>query len=703
MLYFYSMQVYANSNRVSLKTIFFFITVLFIAFLPISTFLFFLKNDAFNGYFPPKFFMSESIHAGQLPLWNPYINFGIPQYGDMSGGYWSPITWLIASTVGYNAYTLTFEVLFYILLGGIGMYTLTGVWKFDKRVRIIAATVFMCCGYNIGHLQHFNWISGAAFLPWCFWSYLLLLNNFSIKYTVRTVLLFYMLVTSAHPGITISAFYFFFVVLVFNFFKNDNNISAKDRIKQLTLLHCILLVLFLSLSAGMITGYLDILPFFVRGEKISLSDSLSNPTNIQSWVSTLLPFATVKNDTFYNTDLTMRNSYFSLTLLLFFILACFNKKNKWQKFLLTAGSLFALLSAGGIFKTLAYKFIPFIGYVRLNGEFRIFSLLCFIIIAAIELDKFIQHKSKFNGIIRWIYYLVEIILIIFISIGLYKAIAGKLSFIYSINNIITQNSIALKLKALIDAITFYDTFWIQGIIQLFILWGIKWCIKNSNWNLLKNILVFDMIIASLLNIPFTGVGKASVAQVQLVLNKSPKGIPIPTLQPIKNIDSLTSEEEGLVGDWSMYNKQIGVKNQVPYPIMLKNMSSYFENKEHYPENNFLDEPFIFIEGAKDKDNLIIQSYSPHKITVAINADSSTRIVLQQNFYPHWFYQNGTNKKEVDHAGINFMSAPVLKGQNNIVFSFEPTIIKWAMLLSAVLFVIYCLLLFIPATKPSSPS
>ena len=126
------MQVYANSNRLSLNTILFFVIVLIVAFLPVSSFLFFLKNDAFNGYFPPKFFMSESIHAGYLPLWNPYINFGIPQYGDMSSGYWSPITWLIASTVGYNAYSFTVELLFYILLGGLGMYTLTGFFKLEK-------------------------------------------------------------------------------------------------------------------------------------------------------------------------------------------------------------------------------------------------------------------------------------------------------------------------------------------------------------------------------------------------------------------------------------------------------------------------------------------------------------------------------------------------------------------------------------------
>ena len=463
------MQVYANSNRLSLKIVFFFLAVVFIAFLPISSFLFFLKNDAFVGYFPPKFFMSESIHAGYLPLWNPYINFGFPQYGDMSGGFWSPITWFIASTVGYNAYTLTIEVLLYIFLGGLGMYQLTGYWQLGKKVRIIAGITFMCCGYNVGHLQHFNWISGAAFLPWCFWSYLLLLNQFTLKNTVRTVLIFYMLASSAHPGIIISSFYFFAAILVFHLFKKDNSQPLKKRIQQVGFSHFFFGLLFLLLSAGMITGYLDILPYFVRGEKISLDNSLLHPSNIQTWISALLPFSTVKNDGFFNTDLSMRNSYFGLALLLFFLQACVNKKNSWQIFLLVTGLLFALLSAGGIFKTFAYKFIPFLGYVRLNGEFRIFTLLCFIIIAAIELDKFISKKNTFTNTIKWNYYIIEIILITCILVGFYESVTTKVSMVYGFKNILQQNTIALKLKTLIDAVSFYDTFWIQGSMQL-LLW-----------------------------------------------------------------------------------------------------------------------------------------------------------------------------------------------------------------------------------------
>ena len=239
------MQVYGNSNRVPLNYFLLLIAVLLVAFLPISSCFFSLKNDAFTGYFPPKFFMSESIHDRYLPLWNPYINFGIPQYGDMSSGYWNPITWLIAATIGYSAYTFTFEALLYILIGGLGMYLLTGIWKIDKKLSFIAATAYMCSGYNIGHLQHFNWLSGAAFLPWCFWSYLLLLRQSSFKNIIRTVILFYFLVSSSHPGISISALYFFLCVSIFFFIKNDEKISILNRIKQWSFSHTFLIILFL--------------------------------------------------------------------------------------------------------------------------------------------------------------------------------------------------------------------------------------------------------------------------------------------------------------------------------------------------------------------------------------------------------------------------------------------------------------------------
>jgi hypothetical protein len=447
------------------------------------------------------------------------------------------------------------------------------------------------------------------------------------------------------------------------------------------------------------------LPYFVRGEKISLADSLSNPTNLQSWISALLPFATVKNDSFYNTDPSMRNSYFSLTLLLFFLLAVVSKKDSWQKFLLVAGIIFALLSSGGIFKTFAYKFIPFIGYVRLNGEFRIFAILCFIIIAAIELNKFIQSKTGFTGKVKWLILFIGSILLLSGIYGMYNAFFANNSIVFQFKKILNEPSFAMKLKTLIDAISFYDTIWIQSILQLFILWAISRSLQLNKYYLLKKIVVADMILACLLNIPFTGVGKASVAQVQAVLNKSPKGIPVPALQSLLQNDTLSTAERGLVGDWSMYNKQIGTRQEVAYPIVLKNMKAYFEKGLTAPGEIFADQPFVFSSDSSLK-NITVTSFSPNSISIHTNTDSSSLIVLKQNLYPHWYYKTGTQKNTVGSFGINFMSAPVNKGSNEITFSFEPGFIKWSMLISLSALIIYCILLLVLKTKlpfPSSPA
>lgn len=688
------MQDYINSKRQSIKTILAFLLILFVAYLPVSTFQFFIKNDAFSGYFPPKFFMSESLHAGYLPIWNPYINYGIPQYGDMSSGFWSPVTWLIAGTIGYNAYSFTIEVLAYILIGGIGMYKLSGYFNLQTKVRFIAALAYMCCGYNVGHMQHFNWLSGAAFLPWCVWGYLLLHQKISLKNIFQSALLFYLFVSSAHPGITIGAIYFFIELSFFFFFKNEKGYNMARRIKKFALVHFILVIALILLSTGLIIGYLDILPHFTRGDKVSLHNAFDGASTPQSWISMLMPLSTVKNDSFFATDISMRNIYFSITLALFFTLSLF-QKNSWQKFFLYTGLAFLLLSSG-IFKTFAYTFIPLISYVRLDGEFTIFSILCFITIGSIQLNRLITEQNDFKGTIKWIYYAFEIILFACVVIGLYKTISSKEGLFYSMEPINSHSGLSQKLKALIDSITFYDALWLQGIIQLLLLWGIKYCLREKAWGLLVKVVIADVIIATLLNLPFTGVGKASVADVQAVLNRSPKGIPIPLLQPVSKNDTISIEEKGLVGDWSFYNKQVGVVSEVPYPIRLNKTKKYFDTIQVTPSLDLRNKNFLFTPGGNNI-NSQLTSFTGNKLTSSALSADTALIVFQQAFYPHWFYNNGKEKKEVLQYSNAFISVPLLKGQNQIELTFEPQKVKAGMIVSLVsLLLTVLLLLFDPA-------
>jgi hypothetical protein len=684
------MQKYASKEMHFIRVILFFLFVLFVAYLPVSTFVFFLKNDAFTGYFPPKFFMSESIASGFLPLWNPYINFGIPQYGDMSSGFWSPITWIIASTVGYNAYSFTIETLFYIFIGGIGFYKLTESLNLHPYIRKISALAYLCSGFMVGNLQHFNWISGASFFPWCFWSYLMLLKKFSLRTIIQTSLLFYLLIASAHPGITIGAIYFFLAYILFWIFSDVNRFQNIYFVKALISSHVLFFLFLLIISIGLIIGYTDILPFFTRGDKVSLNNSLLNPTTFVCWVSTLLPFSTVKNDLLFQTDIAMRNCYFSLILFVMLFVSFFNRKDKFQNFLWIIGILFLLLSSGGVFKEFAFKYLPLLGYVRLNGEFRIFALSCFILISALELNKLVIDSNSPKISLKPYFVFASILLFVIIIVSICLAIIYKNSFLFHVKDVSLQNGVALKLKYLINSISFYDTLWIQGTIQLFLLNFIHNSIVLKNWKFLVRVVSFDLIIACLLNLPFTGVGKASLTNVQSVINNSPKGIPIPLLQPISHNDSATSEIKAMVGDWSFYNKQVGTNHQVLYPIMLKNSIDYLvknENDGSFSEN-YNHKPFLFLIDTVGS-SLQIVHFSPTNLKIKVNSKNNNQLIFQENNYPHWYYKVGKEKHKLSQFGINFMEIPILKGSHELEISFEPNAVKIGMLISTIAIFLCC--------------
>jgi hypothetical protein len=633
--------------------------------------------------------MSESLHTGYLPLWNPYINFGIPQYADMNAGYWSPITWLIAGTIGYNTYTFTLEVLLYILLSGLGMVTLSSCFTKSKSIQIMAGIAFMCCGYHIGHLQHFNWLSGSAFLPWCLWSYFRFIKKPHLGNILASVLLFYLFIASAHPGLIIGGLYFFIAVAIFLFFSKKKGVPLKKIFFPFLIPHTIFMAAILLLSVGIIVGYTDIIPHFMRGDKPALEDSIQHSSNIKTWLSFILPMSTVKNGLFFITDLSLRNSYFGLVMFIFLLSSFPERKNSTQKLFLSLGIFFLLISAGGFLKNFAYHYFPLIGYVRLGGEFRIFAILSFIIVSVIQLDKFqaAQKPSRHRNI-KWIAILLAVSFICCLGWSLYHILITKNSIIYT--DINTHTGMANKMKGIIDSLSFYDTIFLQGCIQLSILAIFLHSLLKRKMQLLKWVAIIDLVIASLLNIPFTGAGKTTLSHVQSVLDKSPKGIPIPPVQPISQNDTLAGADNYLLGYWNMYNKQIGTLNEMPYPIQLRNMRAYFDNVENKNGYNYADKPFLY--GKNDDLAIEITGFSPNKLTLTVQADSTNDLIFLQNYYPHWYYSNDSGTYKMKKESFNFMRVPVVKGTQKIRLIFGPGFIRTSLLISGLVFVLYFLII-----------
>jgi len=634
-----------------------------------------------------------------MPWWNPFINFGLPQYGDMNSGFWSPFTWFIAAMFKYNAYSFTIELLFYLFIAGIGMYQTCRSYRFTKTVSYISGISYMCSGFMVAHLQHFNWISAAAFLPWCIWGYNQLINKFSLKNNVICAFLFYLFISSAHPGMIIGFIYFIAAYAVFFFFQKRNEDPDSFKTKSFLRKNAWMLGLLMILSFGMIAGYTDIIPHITRGKKIGDLSNIINPFSLQSALSFLFPLSTVKGDKFFFTDVSMRNAYFGLTLFLFFITGLKQSKNSYQKFFLYTGLFFAILSVGGVLKYVTCNIIPLIGYVRLSGTFMIFSIFSFIMFAAFGLNSFITEKKNFSDEYRSIFYLIRLIMLAAMAAGIAGIAITQNSFLFHFNSIISAPSISTKLKMLVDQFSIFDGLVIQGFIQLGFWNAIKSNLRNRTYKELIKLVAIEMVLATLMNIPFTGVGQYPLSEVDKTIRRSPEGLRLPYKVPVYSLYPTHDDRYNkLVGDWSFYSKQIGVDTKAFYPVELNTTTLVFKDSL----SACCDKPFIFGTCDTCIQEMKVNYYKGNFIDITVYNDKPDTLVYQQNIYPYWVCSvNGENHKPIAYKGV-FNAIRLEPGKNDVKFSFTPRSIIGAFDISKYVILLCLIYLLIMMFKRPSP-
>ena len=196
--------------------------------------------------------MSESIQSGYLPLWNPYINFGLPQYGDMSSGFWSPVTWLIASTIGYTClYSFTIELLgstywlpVPVCIFFAGFMALRKLFPLLQELRICAAVIWSAtCNISTGSVE-LHCFPGACGLNQ-------FQKRFSLKNSTLAAILFYLLVSSSHPGIIIGSIVLFYCFIMFSYFRNRMAVQFQRLSSSFIPRHIVLFIaLFLVYLQG---------------------------------------------------------------------------------------------------------------------------------------------------------------------------------------------------------------------------------------------------------------------------------------------------------------------------------------------------------------------------------------------------------------------------------------------------------------------
>lgn len=612
----------------------------------------------------------------------------------MNNGFWNPFLWLIAKTFGYNIWSITFEEMFYILLGGWGMFKVLKEAGAMKAVAIIIALSYMTNGYITGHLQHFCWISGTAFFPYVLLYFLKINKQPTLKNYVLGSLAVFFFLASTHPGLIIGAIYFFLfaLVIIFLFRKNYCNSLYQPKFGLINLSFILLGCVF---SIVVITSNLDVLQHISRGSKVNLAQSLLAPTSFQSYLSLLFPLA-VNKSSLFATDISMRNVYIGLGGLAGIIFSFKYLNRKIGLAIMIPLLFFILLSSGGSFKTFFNHALPFLGYVRLNGEFTYFVIVILLLLAAFGLQHLFSEQN-----FKWLTRLTRILTIFFIAALLTALIIILTSHSSVIFSSTTSSDFKSRIKSIIDKLQFADLLFISAGIQLVTVLLIH---KKYFYKKTLFIIASNLVIMTWLTLPFTGLGMSSKKEMRSKMNVLPHGTYAQELQPLRKtvfLDSTLFDELQLLGS---YSKKIGYPKEEYYPVQLNTTKIFFGDTSLHHFIN--DQAFVFLStdttlnaGTNfDTANIQIQEFGNGHLKIVINNPGYNYINFLQNDYPYW--QTFVNGKKVPHfTGYKtFITLPVEKGRQVIEFKFEPQPIKKALWINICIILAGVILLLIPGFR-----
>ena len=670
-----------------------FVLFVIVAYLPVFLPFFHLKNDLITQNLPTRYIISESVYSGYFPWWNPYIHFGIPQYGDMNNGFWNPFLWLVAKTVGYNIWSISFEEMFYILAGGWGIYKLSKELGISKDLAIITGICYMGCGYITGHLQHFCWITGTAFFPWVLLYFFRINKNPVLGNFIVGSLTVFLFVSSTHPGLIIGALYFFLFAIIFIFIFRKNYCRSFYQPK-FGLINLSFFLLSSVFSIVVIISNVDVLQHISRGSKVGLGEALLDPTSFQSYLSLLFPLS-VNKSSFFATDISMRNMYMGLTSFAGLILL----SKYTNKKLLVAISIvllfFILLSAGGIFKTFFYYYLPLLGYVRLNGEFSYFVILIMILSAAFALQNLMADKNK-DQLIRKLIRGVSALSVSAIIIAVSFIAFERLSIIYDAP---AAGNFKTTIKNILDKLHFADLLLINAFIHLLTLWLVNK--RKPDLNQIASLAVINLVVITWLTLPFTGLGMACKKEMNDKMVVLPHGIHVQELQPLVKtnfLDPALENELVLIGS---YSKKIGYYKEEKYPVQLKRAKKFFEDTALHRFIN--QQSFIFLskdtavgtETNFDPSVIHITEFGSGLLKLTVDNSGYRYITFLQNDYPYW--ETFVNKKKASHfTGYKtFITAPVGEGRQELEFRFNPVPVKKALWINMAIIAAGLVLLAIP--------
>lgn len=588
-----------------------------VAYLPVSTMAFALKNDIVALEYPINYFISESLRSGVAPLWFNTWAMGFPLESILTWSVFSPVRILFGLLLPYSLYLLHIEFIFFIAFSGWSFYYfLKSQRAAGYKPALLISVCYMLSGFLCGSSQWLLYITAAAFLPLLLARFLLLLKAPGWKNAALFAAVFYLHLTSVYVAFTIIACYLLLAILGlkgWRLYRQKTPLAAAEKQAGFLLASGGLIGL---LAAPCLYGSLQVLQAIERGQPIAEGSAFfqSNYLHPQGLQSLLLPLSLTKI-ALPNTEGTMMNSYVGLLPLLLLPLGLGNawrERNSTAFGSLAVAVLFLLVSLGHYTPLREWlNRLPGFAYFRNPGLFRIYFIFFFLVFLFLALDKGLAVTAAAQKKTVRVTSMV-------LGLLLLAALAYSLPL-----NVAPANQ---SLKAFIQSLSYHHTLLFGATIQLFLLGALLLAWLKRKMTLFAFIVFADVVLNTLLCTPFFTVSSYSVQQT-IEIFQPVNGFPVQATPPVQ-VPAHYQQGQAQWHNVNVYRKQVSLQEAYRGPLVLKHFA-----QPGTALLSFRQRPLLSAVGGQAA--VVVQVQKPNYIRAMVETDQPAALRLLQNWYPGW--------------------------------------------------------------------
>lgn len=126
-------------------------------------------DDIYHNYYVFLEFVSRSLRAGELPVWNPYLFGGVPQIAGLEPPIFYPFCWIFFVGLPYQL-ALALNLICHHLLAAAGVYLLGRAYGWRWLSASLGACCFSFSGLMVSMHKFHPLQNTVAWLPLVFWA-----------------------------------------------------------------------------------------------------------------------------------------------------------------------------------------------------------------------------------------------------------------------------------------------------------------------------------------------------------------------------------------------------------------------------------------------------------------------------------------------------------------------------------------------------